>query len=845
MARSDLDELCSALTDLERQWLEFVHDGQPKPPTVQPDVVARLVRLERRQIRLDAKQVDLRPLEARAERALVWMEAEIERAAKGNPNHVESGAKGGQFTSGSGGGGNGSDKHAARRERRHKLVEKTYRKGKRDVADTRREQRADRKDLVKTQRKDHADLRKEHAADVKHHDADTAKEHKSLEHTYGKERQASERAFAREHRWADKQHERERERVQDRHDAATNKVAARHIALEKKLKAAAAKGKARPDLEERLVAKSTAKLKRLGEKKEKVFASVARRHEARKKDLDANHEGQRKTEAEEHAEGHAETDREQRRAFASLKYDHMTARQRQRHEQRDERQALKNQHREDRQDYVQSTLYELHGEGVRRKGNRPLSSEHDAVWSVKNADRNARRAKQSADFAAEQKRREAVDSRRNEEIEIRHFTDAKRRKEWEAKNEYLHLEPGKRGLSGGIERQGSGAKGKGNPNHVASGDKGGQFASGSGGGGGAPEKRPLRKKRPVHKPGSIAANKATQTAKPDHENTSESGPKDKKSAAKPNTSQGDKAATKPKSASPKAASGKDQKPKPTRGEMATARREGTGKDARIVMQDGRDAPTHVRPSMVPPKWTDVKVSIDPKAEVLVTARDAKGRPKMVTSESYDARSAAVKFGRVNEMIKEHDVIGAQIDKARKEPANKEEADAAWLMREQGTRPGSDADTKAKVKAYGATTLEARHVVEAPDGVRLQFIGKEGVAHDHLIRNPELAKMLVERKKAATNTDTKIFKTDDKKVRAFTATLDGGKFSPKDFRTSLATRMAIDHVKADPVPSKDQKEHEKRVKDVATRVSGVLGNKPAQALQSYIHPTAFASWSPRS
>ncbi len=339
-------------------------------------------------------------------------------------------------------------------------------------------------------------------------------------------------------------------------------------------------------------------------------------------------------------------------------------------------------------------------------------------------------------------------------------------------------------------------KGKGNPNHVPSGPHGGEFTSGGGAGATKAHGKHYAKRQR----------------------------KKKKHSVKTKT---------------------NEKPKPTRGKMAAARREGKGKDARIVMADGSPAPAHVTPSMVPPQWTDVKVSIDPKAEVLVTARDAKGRPKMVTSKSYDARSAAVKFNRVSEMIKEHDKIGGQIEKARQSPTTKEEADVAWLMREQGTRPGSDRDTKAKVKAYGATTLEARHVVEAPGGVRLQFIGKEGIAHDHLVRNPKLAKMLMDRKVAAASPDARLFSTSDSKVRDFTATLDGGKFSPKDFRTSLATRMATDHVKADPVPSTNEKEHKARVMAVAKRVSGVLGNRPAQALESYIHPASFASWSPRT
>jgi hypothetical protein len=375
--------------------------------------------------------------------ALVAARHEIEslRSGGGNPNHVPSGPHGGQFASGKGNGsGNGkpADRAAKRRERRRKLVANAHKEGKRDVADTKKEQRSDRKDLIKTQRKEHTSLRKEHATEVKEHHADTVKEHKSLDRTNDRERRQAERAFEREHKWADQAHERERGRIQDKHEAATNTIAANRIAHEKKLKAAAAKGKGRPDLEGRLEAKSTAKLKRLGDKKDRLFRKAAEHHAERKAELEAGHEDQRKTLAQEHADAHEMTDREQKRALANLKFEHMTARQGQRHEHRDERQAMKDQHRENRQEYVASALYALHGEGVRRKGNKPLASETETLWSVKNADRNAKRARQSADFAARQEKIAEANSRRNEEIEIRYFSTPNARKEWEAKNEYRY-----------------------------------------------------------------------------------------------------------------------------------------------------------------------------------------------------------------------------------------------------------------------------------------------------------------------------------------------------------------------------------------------------------------------
>lgn len=282
------------------------------------------------------------------------------------------------------------------------------------------------------------------------------------------------------------------------------------------------------------------------------------------------------------------------------------------------------------------------------------------------------------------------------------------------------------------------------------------------------------------------------------------------------------------------------KPKATRGEMTGAKREGKGKDAKVILASGKAAPAHIKPSMIPPQWTDVQVSLDPTADLQVTGRDSKGRPKAVYRDEFHMRTAAVKFARVQEGLTKAKEMYAENQANRKDAALRDNADCVWLMQEQATRPGSDKDTGGKVKAYGATTLEGRHVVQTKEGVRLQFIGKEGVAHDHLIRNPELAKMLVDRAKKSGK-DGKLFETDYNKVSAYTKNkLDGGKFTPKDFRTMKATQLAIDAVNS-ATPPKTEKEYKAAVKEVAVKVSSVLGNRPQQALESYIAPECFSGW----
>ncbi len=275
------------------------------------------------------------------------------------------------------------------------------------------------------------------------------------------------------------------------------------------------------------------------------------------------------------------------------------------------------------------------------------------------------------------------------------------------------------------------------------------------------------------------------------------------------------------------------------GRMAEARREGKGKEARIVMADGSPTPAHIKPSMVPPDWIDVKVGLDPSADVLVTARDNKGRTKKVYSDQFHMRNAAVKFGRIKEAMDKHNDVWTEVQQARYDPKTAEEADCFWLIMGQGTRPGSAGDTKARVKAYGATTLEGRHVVEHTDGsVWVRFVGKEGVKHNHRIRDERVARMLKERATAAGK-DGKLFNTNDNKLRDFVAKLDGGGFLTKDFRTLLATRLAAQLIeeanRSRHLDPSDQKAFKKAVKEIAEKVSSVLGNKPAQAIESYIMP----------
>lgn len=258
--------------------------------------------------------------------------------------------------------------------------------------------------------------------------------------------------------------------------------------------------------------------------------------------------------------------------------------------------------------------------------------------------------------------------------------------------------------------------------------------------------------------------------------------------------------------------------------------------------DRNSWPEHIKALKVPPGWTDVHINPDPKADLMATGRDAKGRLQPVYSPAFHASQAQAKFQRIAELNEKFGEVLKQ-NKASMKSADPKVADHAAVMdliMAMGVRPGSETDTGADKKAYGATTLEGRHVVAEGKQTFLRFTGKKGVDLNLKVEDPELAKALRQRAKDS-GPDRQIFpRVSDGSLLAYTHTLGGGGFKTKDFRTLLGTRTAMSEVANAQAPT-DEKSYKKAVKDVATTVSKKLGNTPTIALQSYISPTVFAEW----
>lgn len=234
---------------------------------------------------------------------------------------------------------------------------------------------------------------------------------------------------------------------------------------------------------------------------------------------------------------------------------------------------------------------------------------------------------------------------------------------------------------------------------------------------------------------------------------------------------------------------------------------------------------------ISPGYGQIHLAEDPMAMRQAYQTDAAGREGRIYSDEHHAIQKKKKHARVNDFRKNH--LQSVEKSIAADPS--EEAAILRLIRPTGIRQGSETDTKAKQKAYGATTMRAEHVVQENSKTALHFIGKDGVQNHIPIDDERLASELKERAKSGG----KLYNTNENKVRAHLDKLAPG-YLVKDLRTVVANETAEREIRGMPSP-KSLPELVKARMEVATKVANKLGNTPVIALGEYINPERFSKW----
>ena len=204
----------------------------------------------------------------------------------------------------------------------------------------------------------------------------------------------------------------------------------------------------------------------------------------------------------------------------------------------------------------------------------------------------------------------------------------------------------------------------------------------------------------------------------------------------------------------------------------------------------KDIPKEVRDRAaggIPATAFGVHYSDSPDADRVAVYYDAKGRAHNVYTKQFEAAQAAKKYESVRKLNAVYPEIKSRIDGDSKHPDPKinDIGLMTRLIAETGTRIGSEYDRGGKVKAYGASTLQGKHIVQEGGKTYLRYVGKEGVKHNHELSG-ELAQQLVERSKKV-GPDANLFSTRSDVARVLMK--ERYSFRPKDLRTRLRFRWS--------------------------------------------------------
>lgn len=266
---------------------------------------------------------------------------------------------------------------------------------------------------------------------------------------------------------------------------------------------------------------------------------------------------------------------------------------------------------------------------------------------------------------------------------------------------------------------------------------------------------------------------------------------------------------------------------------------------RLLKVDNGKVPEHLKRIRIPPAWENLMVETSPYEALVATGIDSKGRRQYLYSPEHVADSKANKFAKVRRLIEEHEDIRSEIEMTINDSGvshkTREAALVAYLIYETGIRPGSNSDTQADVKAFGATTLQLRHVKPATNGVRLKFVGKKGVKQSVLVTNPYLVEVMLERKESTTAYTTPLFECSSSKLREFVSTLGEGDYTPKDLRTMRGTMLAMDLIGWRVRIPKTKEARKRVVNDMLDKVASKLGNTRAVTKSAYVDPSVYSKF----
>jgi DNA topoisomerase-1 len=267
-----------------------------------------------------------------------------------------------------------------------------------------------------------------------------------------------------------------------------------------------------------------------------------------------------------------------------------------------------------------------------------------------------------------------------------------------------------------------------------------------------------------------------------------------------------------------------------------------------IVRDSRTL-KRIRSLVVPPAWTDVWISPDPRAHLQATGRDAAGRKQYRYHPLWTAQRGSNKYDRMLAFASALPAIRRRMRRDLVGPAcgrPRVLATVVALLERTHIRIGNEEYARAN-HSHGLTTLRNRHVRIRGRRLRFAFRGKSGVHQTIDLEDPHLAKAVRQCQELPGQTlfqyldeRRRVRSVSSADVNRYLQEISGGTFTAKDFRTwagTLAAAEALDSLQ----PSRSSAARARAIVKAIDQVAARLGNTRAVCRKGYIHPTVLAAY----
>jgi DNA topoisomerase-1 len=257
----------------------------------------------------------------------------------------------------------------------------------------------------------------------------------------------------------------------------------------------------------------------------------------------------------------------------------------------------------------------------------------------------------------------------------------------------------------------------------------------------------------------------------------------------------------------------------------------------------------IRRLAIPPAWTDVWISPDPRGHIQATGRDARRRKQYRYHERWREVRDETKYERMLEFAKALPRIRRRVSRDLARSRLTRERVLATIVRLLETsliRVGNDEYARHN-NSFGLTTLREKHVRVVGSRVTFRFRGKSGKEHEVDVQDPRVARVIRGLQELPgqelfryVDEDAEARTVDSADVNEYLREISGDEITAKDFRTWAGTVHATRELCAIG-PADSSRAVKRNITEAVKAVAARLGNTPAVCRRCYIHPAIVRAY----